>query len=99
MEENCCCLKKKIRSPEEKKRLINRLNRISGQINGLKKMLENDCYCVDILTQSAAASAALDSFERLLLDEHIRTCVADNIRKGNDEVIEELVDILRKMMK
>ena len=99
MEEKCCCSKKKVRSPEEKKRLINRLNRISGQINGLKKMLENDDYCVDILTQSAAASTALDSFERVRLDEHIRTCVADNIRKGNDEVIEELVDILRKMMK
>ena len=99
MEEKCCCSKKKVRSPEEKKRLINRLNRISGQINGLKKMLENDDYCVDILTQSAAASAALNSFERVLLDEHIRTCVADNIRKGNDEVVEELVDILRKMMK
>ena len=99
MEEKCCCSKKKVRSPEEKKRLINRLNRISGQINGLKKMLENDEYCADILTQSAAASAALESFERVLLDEQIRTCVADNIRKGNDEVIEELVDILRKMMK
>ena len=99
MEEKCCCSKKKFRSPEEKKRLINRLNRISGQINGLKKMLENDEYCVDILTQSAAAVAALSSFDRVLLDEHIRTCVADNIRKGNDEVIEELVDILRKMMR
>ncbi len=99
MEEKCCCSKKKFRSPEEKKRLINRLNRISGQINGLKKMLENDEYCVDILTQSAAAAAALSSFDRVLLDEHIRTCVADNIRKGNDEVIEELVDILRKMMR
>ena len=99
MEEKCCCSKKKVRSPEEKKRLLNRLNRISGQINGLKKMLENDEYCVDILTQSAAVSAALDSFERVLLDEHIRTCVAENIRKGNDEVVEELVDILRKMMK
>ena len=99
MEEKCCCSKKKVRSPEEKKRLLNRLNRISGQINGLKKMLENDEYCVDILTQSAAVSAALNSFERVLLDEHIRTCVADNIRKGNDEVVEELVDILRKMMK
>ena len=99
MEEKCCCSKKKVRSPEEKKRLINRLNRISGQINGLKNMLENDGYCADILTQSAAASAALESFERVLLDEHIRTCVAENIRKGNDEVIEELVDILRKMMK
>ncbi len=97
MEEKCCCSKKKIRSPEEKKRLINRLNRISGQISGLKKMLENDEYCVDILTQSAAVSAALNSFERALLDEHIRSCVADNIRKGNDGVIEELIDLLRKM--
>ncbi|HCD69911.1 MAG TPA: CsoR family transcriptional regulator [Ruminococcaceae bacterium] len=99
MEEKCCCKKKKLRSEDEKKRLINRLNRISGQINGIKKMLENDDYCVDILTQSAAASAAFGAFERELLDEHIRTCVANNIRNGNDEVIEELVDILRKMMK
>lgn len=94
-----CSHKKKLRPPEEQKRLINRLNRISGQVNGIKKMLEGDAYCTDILTQTAAVSAALNAFSRELLGEHIRSCVADNIRQGNDEVIDELLDTLKKMMK
>ena len=100
--EFCCCCetcKKKERSPEEQKKLINRLNRISGQINGIKNMVENNAYCVDILTQVSAATAALNSFNKELLAEHIRTCVADNIRSGNDEVIGELVDTLQKLMR
>lgn len=100
MEEKCPhCEKKKERSPEEYKKLINRLNRISGQINGIRKMVENSAYCTDILIQVAAANAALNSFSKELLSEHIRTCVADNIRNGNDEVIDELVETLRKLMK
>lgn len=97
----CCCetFKKKERPPEEQKKLINRLNRISGQINGIKNMVENNAYCVDILTQVSAATAALNSFNKELLAEHIRTCVADNIRSGNDEVIGELVDTLQKLMR
>lgn len=96
-----CCetCKKKERPPEERKKLINRLNRISGQINGIKNMVENNAYCVDILTQVSAATAALNSFNKELLAEHIRTCVADNIRNGNDEVIGELVDTLQKLMR
>lgn len=100
--EFCCCCetcKKKERPPEERKKLINRLNRISGQINGIKNMVENNAYCVDILTQVSAATAALNSFNKELLAEHIRTCVADNIRNGNDEVIGELVDTLQKLMR
>lgn len=100
--EFCCCCKtckKKERPPEERKKLINRLNRISGQINGIKNMVENNAYCVDILTQVSAATAALNSFNKELLAEHIRTCVADNIRSGNDEVIGELVDTLQKLMR
>lgn len=98
--ENCPdCGKKKQRSPEEYKRLINRLNRISGQINGIKKMVENSAYCTDILIQTAAATSALNSFSRELLSEHIRTCVADNIKEGNDEVIDELIKTLQKLMK
>lgn len=100
--EVCCCCetyKKKERTPEEQKKLINRLNRISGQINGIKNMVENSAYCTDILIQVSAATAALNSFNKELLAEHIRTCVADNIRSGNDEVIGELVNTLQKLMK
>ncbi|MDE7231231.1 MAG: metal-sensing transcriptional repressor [Oscillospiraceae bacterium] len=93
------CEKKKERTPEEYKKLINRLNRISGQINGIKKMVEESAYCPDILLQVAAANAALNSFSKELLAEHIRTCVADNIKNGNNEVIDELVVTLQKLMK
>ena len=100
MSENCPhCHKTKERSEAEHKKLINRLNRISGQINGIKKMVENDAYCTDILIQVAAVNAALNSFNKELLGEHIRTCVADNIKNGNDEVVDELVKTLQKLMK
>lgn len=95
----CCSYKKKDRSPEEYKKLIHRLNRIEGQIRGIKGMIENDAYCTDILTQSAAVSAAMNAFNKELLANHIRTCVADNIRNGNDEVIDELVVSMQKLMK
>ena len=91
--------KSKSRSDAEYKKLINRLNRISGQINGIKKMVENSAYCTDILVQVAAVNAALNSFNKELLGEHIRTCVADNIKAGNDEVVDELVKTLQKLMK
>ncbi len=93
-----CCHKKKHRSPEEYKKLINRLNRIEGQIRGIKGMVEKSAYCTDILVQTAAVQAALDAFSRELLSEHIKTCVADNIRSGNDEVIDELISTLKKIM-
>ena len=93
------CAKKKERPEAEYKKLINRLNRISGQINGIKKMVENDAYCTDILVQVAAVNAALNSFNKELLGEHIRTCVADNIKNGNNEVVDELVNTLQKLMK
>lgn len=94
-----CCKKTKHRTDGEYKRLMNRLNRISGQVNGIKNMLENNAYCTDILVQVAAVNAALNSFNKELLAEHIRTCVADNIRSGNDDVIDELVTTLQKLMK
>ena len=99
-EEKCCwCHKTKERSDDEYKRLINRLNRIEGQIRGIKGMVERNAYCVDILVQSAAVSAAVNSFNKELLAEHIRTCVAQDIRDGKDEVIDELVCTLQKLMK
>ena len=98
---NCCqcSQRKKERSPEEYKRLINRLNRIEGQIRGIRSMVENGAYCPDILIQSSAVNAAVNAFNKELLSSHIRTCVAQNIRDGNDEVIDELVVTLQKMMK
>ena len=99
---NCCCgcsQRKKERTPEEYKRLIHRLNRIEGQIRGIRGMVERDAYCTDILTQVAAANAALNSFTKVLLANHIRTCVAQDIREGRDETIDELVDTLQRLMK
>lgn len=90
---------KKERSPEEYKKLIHRLNRIEGQIRGIKGMVENNAYCPDILIQSAAVNAAINAFNKELLANHIRTCVADDIRNGKDEVIDELVVTLQKLMK
>lgn len=88
-----------VRCCDEKKKLINRLNRIEGQIRGIKNMVENDAYCVDILTQAAASAAALNSFSREVLSRHMHTCVARDIRNGDDEVIDELMEIIRKLMK
>lgn len=100
-EEKCCCChhKTKERSEKEYKDLIHRLNRIEGQIRGIKGMVEKDAYCLDILIQVAAANAALNSFNKVLLANHIRTCVAEDIRAGKDEVIDELVTTLQKLMK
>lgn len=101
MEENhgCYCHAKKERSEPEFKDLIHRLNRISGQIQGIRGMVERDAYCIDILTQVAAATAALNSFNKVLLANHIRTCVADDIRAGREDSLEELVSTLQKLMR
>ena len=93
------CARHKERSPGEYRRLMNRLNRIEGQIRGIRGMVENDAYCPDILVQSAAAGAALNAFNKELLASHIRTCVVEDIRDGKDEVIDELVATLQKLMK
>lgn len=95
----CICQKTKIRSKAEYTRLIHRLNRIEGQIRGIRGMVEKDAYCPDILVQVAAATAALNAFNKELLANHIRTCVANDIRAGKDEVIDELVMTLQKLMK
>jgi DNA-binding FrmR family transcriptional regulator len=96
----CCCSgKHKERSEKEYKDLMNRLKRIEGQVRGIEGMLEKDAYCTDILTQVSAVNSALNSFNKKLLANHIKTCVADNIREGNDEVIDELVEVLQKLMK
>lgn len=94
-----CCHKTKVRDEKEFKDLITRLNRIEGQIRGIKGMIEQDAYCTDILTQVSAANAALNSFTKVLLANHIKTCVAQDIRDGKDETIDELVATLQKLMK
>lgn len=97
----CCCChgKTKHRTDEEQKALINRLNRIEGQIRGIKRMLEEDAYCTDIITQVAAANAALNSFNKELLSTHIKTCVTDDIKAGKTETIDDLLKTLQKLMK
>ncbi|MBE5799021.1 MAG: metal-sensing transcriptional repressor [Clostridiales bacterium] len=95
----CCCHKTKERTEKEVKDLITRLNRIEGQIRGIRGMIERDAYCTDILTQISAASSALNSFTKVLLANHIKTCVAQDIRDGKDETIDELVSTLQKLMK
>lgn len=94
-----CCGKTTDRPEGERKRLIHRLNRIEGQIRGICKMVEKDAYCADILIQSAAVNAAVNAFNKELLASHIRGCVARDIRDGKDEVIDELVATLQKLMK
>ena len=94
-----CSQRKKERSPEEYKKLIHRLNRIEGQIRGIRGMVESGAYCPDILVQAAAVNAAVNAFGKELLANHIRTCVADDIRTGRDETIDELVATLQKLMK
>lgn len=94
-----CIKKTKKRAESEQKLLINRLNRIEGQVRGIKKMVESDSYCTDILIQVSAINAALNAFNRELLSQHIRTCVAEDIRNGKDETVDELVLTLQKLMK
>ncbi len=99
-DKNCgCCGKRTERTEEERKRLMNRLKRIEGQIRGLQSMLERDAYCADILTQSAAVKAAINAFNKDLLARHIRTCVARDLRSGDDSVADELAEIVQKLMK
>ena len=95
----CCSERKKHRSEKEQRELMNRLKRIEGQVRGLQRMLEEDAYCPDILTQASAVGSALDSFCRTLLSSHIHSCVAEDIRAGRDQTIDELTDIIQKLMK
>ena len=101
LEENavCRCDRQKHRTDEEKKSLVHRLNRMEGQIRGIRGMIEKDAYCTDVLVQASAVAAALNAFNKELLASHIRSCVAEDIRNGRDEVIDELVGTLQKLMK
>ena len=94
-----CCAKTKHREGEELKSLLNRLSRIEGQVRGVRKMVEEDAYCTDILIQVSAIQSALNAFSRELLGSHIRTCVADGISRGEFELVDELVRTVEKMMK
>lgn len=98
-DKSCCCTRKKNRDEKEYKDLITRLNRIEGQIRGLKRMVEENAYCPDILIQSAAAKAALNSFNRVLMSNHLKSCVVKDLEEGNRKTIDELVKIMDKLMK
>lgn len=97
--EECPLCKKKKREEDELRALMNRLSRIEGQIRGVRRMLESDAYCIDVINQVSAISSALTSFNRELLSSHIRTCVATDIKVGNGEAVDELVTTLTKLMK
>lgn len=102
VQESCCCQcshKTKERSEKEYRDLMNRLKRIEGQVRGIQGMLEKDAYCTDILVQVAAVNAALNSFNKVLLANHIKTCVTNDIREGREETVDELVTVLQKLMK
>ena len=95
----CCCEKTKTRTEDEKKALINRLSRIEGQVRGIKQMLLEDKYCVDILTQTSATSSALNSFAKEILESHIRSCVVEGVRQGDDKKVEELINAIERFIK
>ena len=98
-EETTGSCRKKIRDEAERQELMNRLKRIEGQVRGLQRMLEEDAYCPDILTQASAVNSALNSFCRVLLANHVRTCVSEDIRSGREEAVEELMGVIQKLMK
>ena len=99
MSENGCCANKRERTEAEYEALVRRLTRIEGQVRGIRRMLEEQAYCAEILTQASAASAALNAFSRELLEQHIRVCVAEDLREGRDEKLEELMGLLKGLMK
>lgn len=93
---DCCSDKKKVRTPEEKKALINRLNRITGQMNGVKRMIEEDRYCDDILIQLAAIEKSVKSLATIILDNHMKTCLVTSIQNGDTTVVDEIVDLFKR---
>lgn len=98
-EKECCCHSIKERDDKEKKDLMNRLSRIEGQIRGIKRMVEEDYYCTDIITQVSAVNAAMNSFNKVLLENHLKTCVKSDIENGSDEKLSEVITLLQKIMK
>ncbi|MBE6026137.1 MAG: metal-sensing transcriptional repressor [Firmicutes bacterium] len=99
MTENNCCCRTKERSEKEFKDLMNRLKRIEGQVKGVQRMLEDNAYCPDIMVQVSAINNALNSFNKVLLAEHLKTCVVDDIKAGREDTIEELTETLKKVMR
>ncbi|MEE8886507.1 MAG: metal-sensing transcriptional repressor [Eubacteriales bacterium] len=96
---DCCRHKSKERSQKEYKDLVNRLSRIEGQVRGVRKMLDDNAYCIDIMRQVSAINAALNSFNKVLLTNHMETCVMDEVKQGKTDKMEELIDVLPKFMK
>ncbi len=99
MTDNNCCCRTKERSDKEFKDLMNRLKRIEGQVKGVQRMLEDNAYCPDIMVQVSAINSALNSFNKVLLAEHLKTCVVDDIKAGREETIAELTETLQKVMR
>lgn len=92
----CCRLKKRPRSEEEKKALVSRVNRLTGQMNGVKKMIEEDRYCDDVLIQLSAVDKAVKALATIILEEHMKSCLVEDVQKGNVAVVDEIVDLFRR---
>ena len=95
---SCCCENKKLteRSDDSKKKLVTRINKLTGQLNGIKKMIEEYRYCDDILIQLSAVDKSIKSLANVILDEHVHSCLIENIQNGNTEVVDEIVDLFRR---
>ena len=96
---DCCNSRKTERSAEEKKLITNRLNRISGQVNGVKKMIDEDAYCSDVLIQLAAIESAVKSLSNHILENHLHTCITTEVQKGNTEAIDEVIELFKRFNK
>ena len=95
--ENCCSSgKMKMRTEEEKKKIVSRLNRIAGQVNGVARMVEEDRYCDDILIQLSAVEKSVKSLSALIFESHVHTCLIENIQSGNLSVVDEIVDLFKR---
>lgn len=93
-----CCKREKERPVEEKKNIINRLNRVIGQLEGIKKMISDDRYCEDVLIQLSASEKAIKNISAIIFESHVKTCIVDNIKNGNDESIDEVVELFKRFI-
>ena len=91
-----CEVKTKKRSEDEKKNLITRINRISGQLNGIKSMIEDDRYCGDILTQLLAVEKSVRAISNIILDNHMHSCLIEHIEKGDYSIVDEISELVRR---
>ena len=94
--DNNCCYKKTMRSDEEKTLIKNRLNRISGQICGIQKMIDDDRYCDDVLIQLSAVNKSIKSLANHIIEKHMENCVVESIKKGDNKIVDEFITLIKR---